>query len=261
MDQTQSRLGYMVEAISFTARETRVVWTMPFARNDVLRTIYQSMQRLGHTSGLVNREFGLLIGKPPFSLISAGRRMTYSLSETDEGTRVEAIYTHGLLSLQSRHTRQALLETVLRSALMTLQAEEEAKAALKDKKGTPEAPRPAPQAPPVAKKSAPEPPRGTQKPAPQRARMTAKTAPSSAKKDTNAPSPRQPKPDVPKPGMKKEPSTQTQPVLDASAKAFISQTQAIRRKSSWSLVAKVMWFIIGVGLMALIIALISAFQS
>lgn len=275
--------GYTLDSISFSARETEMVCTIAAPRNEVLLAIYNALQQLGHTSALVNRAFGLLIARPPFSFLNVGRRFTFSLTSVSGGTQVTATYTHGLVSFQSRARRQQLLESLLRATRLNLPPRPaEHSETAQDHSDAPASPQgtsqhthqppkhgetpehAAPQAPSAAAKAAaPAPsspassapasapaPDTQQRPAPPQA--SGADAPSA---DTPAASNAPVSP--PSPSSPPTPASPPESPVDDEAHAFVAPPRHGRvSAAAWRL----FWFVIGVGLMALILMLIDAAQ-
>ena len=108
---------HTIENASFSARRTELAWTFFRPYDEVWDAVLgaASMAGLGVVSA--DRRVGLAVARLPFSLLNVGRRAAFTFSRTDEDkTLVRATLLHGVMSLQSRRSRQLSLETVLRAA-------------------------------------------------------------------------------------------------------------------------------------------------
>lgn len=153
MSQTSTTPPYTMERATFSARETELVWTYGFGFDAVWEAVNSAATRTGLTLVSMDRQVGMSVAKPPFSLFNFGRRIAITfLKQGDEATQVRAVYLHGI-SLLGRHSRQETLEALLRTALSKLDRPE---------------PRPAPKA-----QSAPPKPPATEQPESRTAASTA----------------------------------------------------------------------------------------
>lgn len=117
---------HTIENASFGARRTELAWTFFRPYDEVWDAVLgaASMAGLGVVSA--DRRVGLAVARLPFSLLNVGRRAAFTFSRTGEDrTLVRATLLHGVMSLQSRRSRQLSLETVLRAAREVLRMAEE----------------------------------------------------------------------------------------------------------------------------------------
>ncbi len=196
----ERKASYTLDTVSFHPRETEVVWTFAFPSDAVFTALDQAARRRGLRPAMASREHGLFIAKPPLSPLNIGRKVVFSLSALSPArTRVKAQYMHGATLFQSRESRAELLDTVLRSALLSLDTALDARigaAARRQPEPEPQAtpratPRaaPAPEEPPrepaAARQTQPRPepaapeaaPRAPERPAPDPAAPAASSAP------------------------------------------------------------------------------------
>lgn len=116
------------EQASYGSRETTLTAVFGYAPQRVFNALEQGAERQGLTLLMSSAANGLLVARPPFSLLNLGRRITMTFSPAGpEATRVSACYTHGLVSFEDRYTRLELLNSLLRNALLQLEAGEVAR--------------------------------------------------------------------------------------------------------------------------------------
>ena len=158
----QRKITYTLDNVAFRPRETELVWTLAFPADAVFTAVEQAARRRGLRPAMASREHGLLIARPPLSLFTVGRKVVFALSALSPAkTRVKAQYQHGAVIFQSRESRLDLLDTVLRTAHMTLDSELEIRsgrgAAARPEASAPVRPAKAPAPrPPVPEPAVPE---------------------------------------------------------------------------------------------------------
>lgn len=125
-DDSRPRL-HDLEAVTFSARRTELAWTFHRPYDDVWDAAASSAHLAGLALLAADRKAGLAVAKPPFSLLNVGRRVALTFSRMEEDrTLVRATLLHGLLSLQSRSSRERFLDGVLRAALAELRRADQA---------------------------------------------------------------------------------------------------------------------------------------
>ena len=126
--ERERKVLYREESRDFGSRETGLAGVFFLPRDKVFQAVDQAVRRQGLKPVMVSRKYGLLIAKPRFSLLNAGRKVTISFSRTASGhTLVRARYTHGLLSFQGKLERLEILESVFRWAVILLDTVADAK--------------------------------------------------------------------------------------------------------------------------------------
>lgn len=120
----------VLESATYSARQTELAWTFPhgpggadgpLGRDAVWEALAAAVDLRGLGLLSADRSLGLLLAKPPFSLANMGRRVVLTLTRRPEGTLVRATSLHGLLCLQGRSARMALLEDLLHTAWRLLE--------------------------------------------------------------------------------------------------------------------------------------------
>lgn len=138
---------FTIEQATFSARETELACNYAFDYDAVWEAVNNAATHLGFTVISANRQVGLSVAKPPFSLLNFGRRIAITfLKLNDNHTVVRGIYLHGMLCLESRFSRQETLNTLFRTALLNLDRPK---------------PKPAPPSPPTEDHTAPDQPSPT----------------------------------------------------------------------------------------------------
>ena len=119
----ESTPSYSQEEASFGSRETALSALFGYAPARVYNALEQAAERQGLTVLMSSAANGLLVARPALSLLNLGRRVTVTVSASGpEAARVSARYTHGLVSFEDRYARLELLNTLLRNALLQLEA-------------------------------------------------------------------------------------------------------------------------------------------
>ena len=117
---------HTIENASFGARRTELAWTFFRPYDEVWDAVLGAASMAGLAVVSADRQVGLAVARLPFSLLNVGRRAAFTFSRTGEDkTLVRATLLHGVMSLQSRRSRQLSLETVLRAAREVLRMAEE----------------------------------------------------------------------------------------------------------------------------------------
>lgn len=157
--------SYGQEEAAYGARETSLSAVFGFPLLQVFNAAEQAVERQSLTTLMSSASNGLLVARPPFSLLNLGRRVNLTFSpaptapgspEKGEATLVRATYTHGLVSFEDRYARLSLLSDLFRSTLLQLEAGNVAREAAKAKAAPQADPQVAPQAAPqVAPPAAP----------------------------------------------------------------------------------------------------------
>lgn len=147
----ESAPNYGQEEAAYGPRETLLSAVYAFALPRVFNAMEQAVERQGLATLMSSAANGLLVARPRFSLLNLGRRVTVTFSPAGrDSTTVRARYTHGLVSFEDRYARLALLNGLLHSALLQLEAGSVAREAAKRMAKTPAgepAQAPAPEAP------------------------------------------------------------------------------------------------------------------
>ena len=152
--------SYGQEEAVYGARETSLSAVFGFPLPQVFNAMEQAVERQGLSALMSSASNGLLVARPPFSLLNLGRRVNVTFSPApatagspakDEATLVRAIYTHGLVSFEDRYARLSLLSDLFRSTLLQLEAGSVAREAAQSQAMPQDAPQAAPRrtAPPA----------------------------------------------------------------------------------------------------------------
>lgn len=112
---------FVIEHAAFSARETELTWSFAFGYDAVWEAVNSAATRLGLTVLSADRKVGLSVLKPAFSLLNVGRRIAITFLKLDKRkTLVRGLYLHGVMCLESRHSRQQTLDALFRTALLAL---------------------------------------------------------------------------------------------------------------------------------------------
>jgi hypothetical protein len=146
--------SYSQEEASFGSRETALSALFGYAPARAYNALEQAAERQGLTVLMSSAANGLLVARPSLSLLNLGRRVTVAVSPAGpEAARVSARYTHGLVSFEDRYARLELLNTLLRNALLQLEAGDVARKVARQS----QAPAPAAEAAPPAEPAGDQP--------------------------------------------------------------------------------------------------------
>ncbi|BBD06839.1 hypothetical protein [Desulfovibrio ferrophilus] len=120
-DNLPPKQPFTIEHATFSARETELACSFAFSYDAVWEAVNSAATRLGLTVISANREVGLTVVKPPFSLLNFGRRIAITFLKLEKNhILVRSVYLHGFLCLESRHSRQQTLDGLFRAALLSL---------------------------------------------------------------------------------------------------------------------------------------------
>lgn len=232
----ESAPSYGQEEAVYGSRETALAAVFAFAPQRVFNAVEQAVERQGLTVLMSSASNGLLVARPPFSLLNLGRRVTVTFSPAGpEATKASARYTHGLVSFEDRYARLALLNDLFRNALLQLEAGEVAREAAKRLASPPEE-TPA-EAPPAPEQPAPSGEDAQTPPPPSRAYPTLNELRARARAE--------------------ELSRRGMPAGDPEAEAFLAEPPEGFRLPGRFRARRIFWFALGVVLAVVVMVLLS----